>query len=160
ERQPGSAFKPFVYAAALNTEVAGGSQVFTPASTEEDEPTTFRFGGQDYTPGNFGHDFMGTVSLREALAHSLNVATVSLAQQVGYNEVVAMARRAGLNSGIKATPAVALGSYVCTPLEIAGAYTVFANDGVYVKPTMIASVRSSDDDVEYQHSIESRMALD
>ena len=160
ERQPGSVFKPFVYAAALNTEVAGGAEVFTPASIEEDEPTTFQFRGQPYTPGNFHQNFMGTVTLRQALAHSLNVATVSLAEQVGYPAVVDLARRAGMNSGILATPAMALGSYVATPLEIAGAYTVFANDGVYVRPTMLAMLRSREGGVLYQHTPETRQALD
>ncbi len=160
ERPPGSVFKPFVYAAALNTAINGASQIFTPASTLEDEPTTFHFGNQQYSPGNFGQDFMGTVTLRQALAHSLNVATVSLAQQVGYRAVLDVARRAGLNSSIQPTPAMALGSYVCTPLEIAGAYTVFANGGTYVRPSMLAGVRSRDGRVLYQHSPETRRVLD
>lgn len=160
ERQPGSSFKPFVYAAALNTALTGGSQVFTPASTVDDQPTTFQFNNQAYSPGNFDRNFMGTVSLRQALAHSLNVATVSLAQAVGYRAVVDMARRAGLNDRIQATPAVALGSYVCTPLEIAAAYTVFANGGMFVKPSMLARVESGDGTVQYQHSPEARPALD
>ena len=160
ERQPGSSFKPFVYAAALETALTGGSRVFTPASTLEDQATTFQFAHQVYQPRNFQGDFMGTVSLRQALAHSLNVATVSLAQQVGYDAVVAIARRAGLNDKIQATPAVALGSYVCTPLEIAGAYTVFANGGTYVKPSTVASVHSRSGDVIYQNSPETHPALD
>ncbi|HUI76906.1 MAG TPA: PBP1A family penicillin-binding protein [Bryobacteraceae bacterium] len=160
ERQPGSSFKPFVYAAALNTALTGGQQVFTPATTLEDEPSTFHFGNQEYRPGNFGGDFLGTVSLREALAHSLNVATVSLAQEVGYKAVVSMARRAGLNNGIQPTPAVALGAYVCTPLEIAGAYTVFANGGVYVKPSMVTTVKSQNGRVLYRDRPESHPALD
>jgi penicillin-binding protein 1B len=160
ERQPGSSFKPFVYAAALNTALTGAPNVFTPASTVEDEPRTFHFGNQDYHPGNFGGDFFGTVSLREALAHSLNVATVSLAQAVGYNAVVAMARRAGLNQNIQPTPAVALGSYVCTPLEIAGAYTVFANNGTFVRPSMVTTVQSQNGRVLYQHMPETYPALD
>ena len=159
ERQPGSSFKPFVYAAALNSAIAGG-QLFTPASTIVDEPTTFQWGNKPYSPGNFEQNFMGTVTLRTALAHSLNVATVSLAQAVGYGAVVNMARRAGLNDNIQPTPAVALGSYVCTPLEIAGAYTVFANNGMYVKPTLLSSVRSRQGEVLYQHSPEMHAALD
>ena len=129
ERQPGSVFKPFVYAAALNTAIEGGETIFTPATTIEDEPTTFQFDNRPYQPGNFKQNFMGTVTLRQALAHSLNVATVKLAQMVGYGAVVEMARRAGLNDNIKPTPAVALGAYEATPLEIAGAYTMFANGG-------------------------------
>ena len=76
---------------------------------------------------------MGTVTLRQSLAHSLNVATVKLAQMVGYKAVVDMARRAGLNN-ISPTPAIALGAYEATPLEIAGAYTIFADGGNYVSP--------------------------
>jgi penicillin-binding protein 1B len=83
-RQPGSVFKPFVYAAALNTALERGGDVFTPASMLSDVPSTFYSGSEVYEPGNFGHEFMGDVSLRDALAHSLNVATVSLASQVGY----------------------------------------------------------------------------
>ncbi len=160
ERQPGSAFKPFVYAAALNTAVEGGATIFTPATTIVDEPTTFQFDNQAYQPGNFKQNFMGTVTLRQALAHSLNVATVKLAQMVGYGAVVDMARRAGLNDNIKLTPSVALGAYEATPLEIAGAYTIFADGGNYVKPAMLALVRSPEGEVLYQHSPESRPALD
>jgi penicillin-binding protein 1B len=160
ERQPGSVFKPFVYAAALNTAVEGGRTVFTPATTIEDEPTTFQFDNQQYQPGNFQQNFMGTVSLRQALAHSLNVATVKLAQMVGYQAVVDMARRAGLNDNIKPTPAVALGAYEATPLEMSAAYTMFANSGVYVKPAMLAQVRAPDGQVLYRHSAETRPALD
>ena len=94
---------------------------------------------------------MGDVTLRTALAHSLNVATVSLAQQVGLDRVVAMARRAGLNEAIKPTPAVALGAYETTPLEIAGAYTMFANQGMRVTPTAISLVRAADGTPLYQH---------
>jgi penicillin-binding protein 1B len=125
-----------------------------------DEPTTFQFENQPYQPGNFKQDFMGTVTLRQALAHSLDVATVKLAQMVGYQAVVDMARRAGLNDNIKPTPAVALGAYETTPLEIAGAYTMFADGGNYVKPAMLALVRSPEGQVLYRHSPEVRPALD
>ena len=159
-RQPGSAFKPFVYAAAMDTAVEGGQQIFTPATMLDDSPTVFRFANQVYRPGNFHQDYRGEVSLRTALAHSLNNAAVSLAEQVGYGNVVAMARRAGLNSDIKPTPAVALGAYETTPLEIAGAYTVFANHGTYVAPTTISQVRAKDGGVLYQHRIAARAVLD
>jgi penicillin-binding protein 1B len=83
ERPPGSIFKPFVYAAAMNTAVAGGTRTLTPASIVVDEPTTFEFDGQEYTPGNFEHTFYGPVTLRKALAKSLNVATIKVAEMVG-----------------------------------------------------------------------------
>jgi len=159
-RQPGSAFKPFVYAAALDTAVTGGRQIFTAASVLQDNPTSFLFHGALYQPGNFGQEYMGAVTLRTALAHSLNAATVSLAQQVGYQNIVALAQRAGLNRDIKPTPAVALGAYETTPLEIAGAYTVFANQGTRVSPTAIATVRGADGAVLFQHDPSGEHALD
>ena len=159
-RQPGSVFKPFVYAAALDTGIQGGQQIFTPASVLSDQATTFSFEGQSYQPGNFHHEFMGDVTLRTALAHSLNVATVSLAQQVGYANVVAMARRAGLNDGIKATPAVALGAYETTPLEIAGAYTMFANHGMRLTPSAVSVVRGANGTVLYTNQPVAKPALD
>jgi penicillin-binding protein 1B len=159
-RQPGSVFKPFVYAAALDTAVEGAQQILTPASVVDDSPTSFRFGRQIYEPGNFHDNYMGSVTLRTAFMHSLNIAAVQVAQRVGYDRVVAMARRAGLNSGIKPTPAVALGAYETTPLEIAGAYTTFANHGIRTKPTTISMVRAADGTVLYQHDPDSRPVLD
>ena len=128
-RQPGSVFKPFVYAAALANQTKEGYS-FTPSSMVDDEPTAFHFGNTVYEPGNFGDRFYGRVTLRKALAKSMNVATVSLAEAVGYGRVVELAKRAGLNDGLRATPALALGAYEVTPLEMAGAYTVFANEGI------------------------------
>jgi len=144
KRPPGSVFKPFVYAAALNTALSGGETVYTPATTVDDTPTTFWFGGKAYQPGNYRGEVFGRMTLREALAKSDNVAAVHVAQGVGYNAVVQMARRVGLNGDIKATPAVALGAYQVTPLEMAGAYTVFANGGLFVKPTVISTLRDGD----------------
>ncbi len=86
-------------------------------------------------PANFRGEHFGTMTFRQALAKSDNVAAVNVAQEVGYGKVVEMARRFGLNDGIRATPSVALGAYQVTPLEIAAAYTAFANGGVRVKPS-------------------------
>jgi penicillin-binding protein 1B len=140
KRPPGSVFKPFVYTAALNTAISGSNPVLTPASTVDDSPATFDFGSQTYNPANFKHEFMGQVTLRQALAHSLNVATVKVAQMVGYQSVVALARQAGMNGDIQPTPAVALGAYQVTPFEIARAYTIFANGGTLVQPVFFAGV--------------------
>lgn len=143
KRQPGSVFKPFVYAAALATATEGGNgKVFTPATTVVDEPTTFRFERQIYEPGNFGDRYYGTVTLRNALTHSMNIATIKTAEMVGYDKVAKLARAAGMNAQLQATPAMALGAYEATPLEVAGAYTIFANRGAYVKPTFLATVTS------------------
>lgn len=141
-RPPGSVFKPFVYAAALNTAITGADQVLTPASTVDDGATTFWFNGQAYEPSNFKHEEFGTLTLRDALAKSDNVDAVKVAQMVGYANVVRMARQCGLNGNILATPAVALGTYDVTPLEMAGAYTVFANGGIHVQPVLVSGSSS------------------
>jgi penicillin-binding protein 1B len=143
-RQPGSVFKPFVYAAAFNNAVDGAQPVVTPATTVDDEPTVFEFDGQEYTPNNYGENFMGKVTLREALTHSLNVATVKVAEMVGYGRVVQIARQMGLGSNIKPTPAVALGAYELTPVEVAAAYTAFATLGTRAEPMFVKSVASAD----------------
>ena len=158
-RQPGSVFKPFVYAAALSEQAEGGYS-FTPSSMVDDVPTTFHFGNTVYEPGNFGDRFYGHVSLRKALAKSMNAATVSLAEAVGYRRVVELAQRAGLNDGLRATPALALGAYEVTPLEMAGAYTVFANEGTYVKPALIAEIRSGNGSMFFRTEPEQRPVLD
>lgn len=142
KRPPGSVFKPFVYAAALETAISGGANVYTQASMVDDSPTTFWFDGKPYEPGNFHGERFGTMTFREALAKSDNVAAVKVAQEVGYGRVVRMARRFGLNDGIRATPAVALGTYQVTPFEIARAYTAFANGGMLVNPVVVSSYRN------------------
>ena len=159
-RQPGSVFKPFVYTAAIATALEGGSPTFTEASLLSDEATTFSFNGQSYQPKDFHDGYQGDVTLRTALALSLNVPTVSLAREVGYQRVVAVARRAGLNGSIAPTPSVALGAYEATPLEIAAAYTMFANSGAWVRPTTISMVRSADGAVLARHQPETRRVLD
>ena len=143
QRQPGSSFKPFVYAAAFTQALQqGGSNVLTPASTVVDEPTTFYFNDQPpYEPNNHGGKFNGIVTLRYALAHSLNIPAVKVAEMTGYDNVAKTARAVGLNINIKPTPSIALGAYEVTPLEIAGAYTVFTNKGDRVKPTFIKTIR-------------------
>lgn len=162
KRQPGSIFKPFVYATAMDTAVQGGAHILTPSSIVNDEPTTFWYehGTRDYQPSNFEHKFYGQVTLREALAHSLNVATVKVAEMVGFDNVVAMANRAGMNYRIQPTPAVALGAYEITPLEAVGAYTMFANQGVYVKPSFLNLIRSQEGQVVYKNQAERKQVLD
>jgi len=161
KRQPGSIFKPFVYAAAMDTAVEGGSRILTPSTMVMDEPTTFWFDGNPYTPRNFKDEFEHkNVTLRWALAHSRNVPTVKVAEMVGYDAVVEMANRAGLNHDIKPTPAVALGAYDITPFEAAGAYTMFANQGTYVKPDFLSIVRDQDNKVLYRHHAEQKEVLD
>lgn len=140
-RQPGSIFKPFVYAAALGTAIDGSTTPITPVTTVVDEPTTFWYDGKPYEPNNFKQEFHGTVALRQALAKSMNIPAVKFAEMAGFDKVAQLARASGLE-GVRATPAVALGSYDVTPLDIADAYTIFSNQGNWVKWSMIREIRS------------------
>jgi penicillin-binding protein 1B len=142
KRPTGSIFKPFVYAAAVNTAVTGANPVLTESSMLDDSPTTFNFGDQIYEPRNYKEEYHGNVTARYALAMSLNNATVKLAEQVGYDHVAELARAAGITS-VQPTPAMALGAYAATPLDMAGAYTVFANGGSRVSPLTVRSLRDA-----------------
>jgi penicillin-binding protein 1B len=160
KRQPGSSFKPFVYAAALNSALNGSVTLFTPTSTVVDEPTTFWFDGKSYEPNNHGNHYFGTVTLRTALAKSLNIPVVKLAEAVGYGEVVKVARAAGMNLQIRPTPALALGAYEVTPIEVAGAYTVFANRGLFSKPSWVRTVRDDAGSEIFAHKPVRKQVLD
>jgi penicillin-binding protein 1B len=147
-RQPGSVFKPFVYAAAFDDTVLGVQPVVTPVTTVDDVPTTFEFDGKEYTPDNYGEEFYGTVTVRDALIHSLNVATVKVAEMIGYQRVVDLTRQMGLGNNIQPTPAVALGAYEMTPIDVAAGYTAFATNGVRAEPLFLRSVLAADGTVE------------
>jgi len=159
KRQPGSIFKPFVYAAALATGLDGSQNAITPATMIVDEPTTFWYGGKAYEPNNFKSQFNGTVTLRQALSKSMNIPAVKVAEQVGYGQVAALARRAGL-TGVSGTPSVALGSYDARPIDMAGAYTIFANRGVYAQPSLVRMIRNQDGTPIYTHKPVQKQALD
>jgi len=159
KRPTGSIFKPFVYAAAMNTAVTGTNPVFTPSSMVEDQPTTFAYGDQIYEPRNYKEEYHGQVTARYALAMSLNNATVALAQEVGYDKVAELAKSAGVTS-VKPTPAMALGAYEATPLDMTAAYTVFADGGVRISPILVNSVRNAVGDVVTDLKPERRQVLD
>ncbi len=183
ERPTGSIFKPFVYAAAYNTSLNGlslgggasdgnstGSQaasepspgggVFTALTPLNDDTTTFMYEGKPYTPGNFvRNEYPGMVTAVDAIDHSLNIATISLAQMVGFDNVAALARSSGI-SNARGTPSVAIGTYNATPIDMAGAYTVFANSGVHLTPWMLASVRNANGDIVSDFSPEAKQVLD
>jgi penicillin-binding protein 1B len=179
-RQPGSIFKPIVYAAAFETafdkdkppepqpnpdDTSSGAPsgnpetvsadarqpdfrrqaVITPITTLMDEPTTFVYeGGRTYEPNNYHQEYRGLVTAREALQHSLNVPTIKVAESIGYGRVATMAKRLGLNAKIKGYPSVALGAFEVTPIEMAGAYTAFANEGRMIEPHALVRVTSAD----------------
>jgi penicillin-binding protein 1B len=124
-----------------------------------DEPTTFWFDDKPYEPHD--HDsYKGLVTLRYALAHSLNIPAVKIAESIGYEQVARTARKFGLNANIRPTPAIALGAYETTPLEMAGAYTVFVNQGQLIKPTMIKGIRTADGQRVFQSKVEKQQAID
>lgn len=129
KRQPGSIFKPFVYTAALET-ANSSSTPLTAASMVLDEPTQFEFENLVYEPRNYKDEYLGQVSMRQAIMRSLNVATIKFAAKVGYPKIAALAHRLGLNEAIKPYPAMAIGAFEVTPLEMVRAYTSFANDGL------------------------------
>jgi penicillin-binding protein 1B len=136
-RQPGSVFKPFVYAAALESGIS-------PLSTYTDAPRIFQYDRRaSYKPANYGKGYsMRDVTMRTALIRSLNVVTVEVAMRTGLTRVAALAEKFGLPKP-EAYPSLALGTTEATPLEIATAYTALANGGRIVKPTVI---RGASDD--------------
>jgi penicillin-binding protein 1B len=130
-RQIGSTFKPFVYLAAFEKAAGEGAGDIGPATIVYDEPTTWTFDNQEWTPRNYDNEYDGAITFRRALAMSRNVATVKVAEQTGYDRVVAMWKKAkiGAVDQVKPYPSVALGVIELTPLELAQAYTVFPNRG-------------------------------
>ena len=142
-RQPGSAFKPFVYAAALS---AG----YSPATILDDSPVEILDAGRIWRPENFGGEYGGPLTLRRALMRSANAATVRLSQALGEKRVAALAHRSGIRSRMDAVPALALGALEVTPLELVAAYAPFANGGVTVQPSIVSRIESSDGSVLWQ----------
>ena len=128
-RQPGSAFKPFVYLAALESGL-------TPWDQREDQPVDI----EGWTPTNFGGRSYGTITLADALAHSVNTITANLAQEVGVDNVVAAAQRLGIQSKLTQNASLALGTSEVTPLELTRAYAVFANGGNKVYPYFVTEI--------------------
>src|SRR5882724_3159570 len=144
-RQPGSSFKPFVYATALNTAYDPVPRVITAATTYVDEPKTFTYDNQEYSPGNFGDSYSHEpVTLRDALVHSLNVVTVDVAMEVTIGRVMNLAAKAGLPKPPRAYPAMALGTAEATPLQIASAYTAFAANGSRSTPVAINRITTGE----------------
>ncbi len=128
KRQPGSVFKPFVYLAAFERAEADGRTDITPATIVVDEPTTFTFNDQEWTPSNYENEYDGPITLRRALAHSRNIATIKVAESIGFDNIASFWRKFGIGVP-KGYPSIALGVFEATPFEIATAYTVFPNGG-------------------------------
>ncbi len=137
KRQPGSAIKPLIYAAALEYG-------FTPASIINDEPVSYQGGPDDvWRPENYDRKYYGPTTLREALAYSRNVVTVKLVDAVGIDKIISFIKNIGINAEIPRELTIALGSISVTPLELATAYSTFANNGVKITPIAIKYVTDS-----------------
>jgi penicillin-binding protein 1B len=142
KRQPGSIFKPFVYATALETAYSSSTPL-TVASTVLDQPTQFTFDDLQYEPQNFKQEYFGQVTMRQAITKSMNIATIKLAEKVGYEKITELAQRLGLNEKIKPYPAMAIGSFEITPLEMVRAYTAFANGGLLSDLTTVLQIQGA-----------------
>lgn len=153
-RQPGSAFKPLIYATALQ-------QGFTPATLILDAPVVYQDEELDrvWKPENYEKRFYGTISLREALRHSRNAATVRLLEQIGVPEVVTVASNLGIQSPLSQDLSLALGSSSVTLQEITSAYGVFSNQGMWLQPYQITLVKDVKGEILEQHLFEPRQAM-
>lgn len=154
-RQPGSAFKPLIYATALQ-------QGFTPATLILDAPVVYKDEELDrvWKPENYEKRFYGIISLREALRHSRNAATVRLLEQIGVPEVVNVANHLGIQSPLSRDLSLALGSSSVTLQEITSAYGVFANQGMWLQPYKITLVKNFKGEIIEQHLFEPRQAME
>ncbi|WP_347278284.1 penicillin-binding protein 1A [Limnothrix sp. FACHB-1088] len=153
-RQPGSAFKPFVYYAAFATGR------YTPNSAVNDTPVSYNDGGVMYRPKNYGGGFSGSVSIRRALEISLNIPVVRLGQEVGLNKVIETCRLLGFQSPLEPVLSLPLGSEDVTPLEMAGAYATFANNGWHSDTTFIVQVTDSSGKVLLDNTPRPQLVLD
>jgi 1A family penicillin-binding protein len=154
KRQPGSAFKPILYAAAL-------CHGFTLASRFDLTPKTYLVGAQAYRPTDHADDnASGIISLRKALACSSNVVAVKLLEKLGFDPVISLARKLGFRSRLAPLLSIALGSHETTPLELAAAYLPLANGGTRYRPVTIRRVLDRRGRVLYQHTPSGAPALD
>src|SRR6267378_1867203 len=153
-RQPGSAFKPFVYVAALESG-------FTPASRVEDAPVSYAIGssGQTWKPENYDRKFRGPTTLQQAIEESVNVVTVKLQEQIGLSRTVRVARRFGITSPLDVNLSLALGTSDLTLLELTSAYAALANQGAWLPPTTVRYVTDAQGKLLEEHIAEPKEAV-
>jgi penicillin-binding protein 1B len=148
-RQPGSTFKPFVMLAAFEATFDDPSlPPITPGTVIDDSPSVFLYEDKEYMPTNYEGKYLGPVTVRRALAQSLNVATVKIAEMVGYERVAELWNKKmgmGASAQVQPYPALALGSFEVTPLDVATSYNVLANGGLKVEPVTVLSVTDDKD---------------
>ncbi|HJQ21627.1 MAG TPA: PBP1A family penicillin-binding protein [Gemmatimonadaceae bacterium] len=153
KRQPGSAFKPFVYAAALAAGIS-------PATLVDDEPVEVMVGNTPWIPANYDDSYQGTTTVRRALMFSANAATVRISRVIGEQRVIQAARNNGITSDLKPVPSIALGAVEVTPLELVAAYAPFANGGVRVKPRLVTRIEAPDGKILWSQEIERTPVMD
>jgi penicillin-binding protein 1B len=150
KRQPGSTFKPFVYLAAFERALEDGRTDITPATVVVDEPTEFTFNNQVWAPGNYQNEYDGEITLRRALALSRNIATIKVAEAIGFENVASLWRKFGIGTPPKGYPSISLGVFEATPLEMATAYTIFPNGGTIRPPRALARIVADGKDLPIQ----------
>jgi len=153
-RQLGSSFKPFVYYAAFAT----GN--YTPDSVIDDSPMTIPDGDEPYVPRNYDNKFSGPISIRQAIAVSRNIPALKLGLEVGNENVIAICRKLGINSPMKPVVSLPLGAADVTPMEVAGAYAVFASGGYKSKTTLIARVTDRNGNLILDNTPKPELILD
>lgn len=158
QRQPGSTFKPFVYLTALDSRRS--AKPFTPASLIDDRSFEIEAGGKMWRPANYDKKERGPVTVRTALEQSLNIATSRLALAVGLENVVATARDAGISSTLQPVPSIALGAFEVTPMEMAGAYTIFPNGGILAEPLSIMKVVTKEGEIVQSKAMRMKREFD
>jgi penicillin-binding protein 1A len=152
-RQPGSAFKPFVYAAAL----AAG---YSPGTPVDDEPIDVQVGNTVWQPANYGDEYAGRITFARALLLSSNAATVRVSRAVGERAVIAAARRNGIVSPLQPVPSIALGAEGVTPVELVAAYAPFANGGMRVTPRLVTRIEAPDGTLLWSTEVKRAPAMD
>lgn len=160
KRQPGSVVKPFVFLAAFEQGLADGRTDLTPASLVLDEPTTFYYEDKEWVPANYGDEYDGIASFRQALAHSRNVGTIKVAETIGFDAVARLWSRLNTATKPQAYPSIALGVFEVTPLEIAEAYTLFPSLGLVRPLSVVRDIRVDGRGVEVRARAEPRQVTD
>lgn len=152
-RQPGSAFKPFVYLAALE-------KGFSPGSIIDDSPVSYTLGDSVYSPSNYTRRYLGPITLRKALEQSVNIVAVKLTNIIGPNTVVRVAHMLGIKSDLKPVLSLPLGANEVTMLELTSAYCALANGGVRIEPACILRIEDRNGVPLYENRVERRRIFD
>lgn len=151
-RQPGSSFKPFVWATAIDSGMTASDKIL-------DSPIVFHYGDKVWRPGNYDNEFHGPVTLRKALEESRNVVSIRLMSQLGVAPVSRLASRMGIKSPLQPNLSLALGSSGVTLLEITSAYATFASNGIYRDPDSILKITSPDGEIIEERQPRERIAI-